>query len=488
VIDRREVLGAGIAAASGLASNPAVAGEDLASLDLLAAAALLRRGEVSPEDLTQACLARIAALDPALNAFITVTAERALAEARLAGRELARGRPRGPLHGIPVALKDNIDTAGVRTTGAAAAFANRVPAGDAEVARRLREAGAVLLGKLNMDECAYGVTSTTGHFGAVHNPWNAAHVAGGSSGGPAAAVAARMCYAALGTDTGGSIRQPAAWCGITGLKPTYGLVSCRGVMPLSWSLDHVGPMCRTAADAAAVLQVVAGHDPADPASLEGAVPAYERELRARTRRLRLGRARGSWYAGLEPDVAAAVEAALALLGELTAGVAEVDLPDPPGLPLLFVEARSWLRPAREASPDGFSPAVRGLIEMGGRIEATTYAEALRTLARVRRESLAVFAAVDLVVTPTTPDTAMTLAASAAPQSLRGPPPSARNTTPFNVFGWPTVSVCCGFSRAGLPIGLQLSGPPRADATVLALAHAYQQNTDWHLRAPAGGAA
>ena len=213
-----------------------------------------------------------------LNAFITVTAEQALAQAREREAEIGRRQWRGPLHGIPIALKDNIDTAGIRTTAAAAAFAERVPAADAEVARRLHEAGAILLGKLNMDECAYGVSSATGHFGAVHNPWAPDHIAGGSSGGPAAAVAARLCYGALGTDTGGSIRQPAAYCGITGLKPTYGLVSARGVIPLSWSLDHVGPMCRTAGDAALLLQAIAGFDAAGPGERGVGAVDYARAL------------------------------------------------------------------------------------------------------------------------------------------------------------------------------------------------------------------
>ena len=483
MISRRGLIGAGLAAGAGwLPLQSAPRTTDLADLGLLEASALLRRGEVSPVELTRACLARIEARNPQLNAFLTVTADQALTDARRAEAELPR-RPRGPLHGIPLALKDNIDTAGTRTTAAAAAFAERVPGEDAEVTRRLREAGAILLGKLNMDECAYGISSTSGHFGAVRNPWSAGHVAGGSSGGPAAAVAARLCYAALGTDTGGSIRQPAAWCGITGLKPTYGLVSCRGVMPLSWSLDHVGPMCRSAADTAAVLDVLAGFDDRDSASIEAPRVDYAAALRNPAAPLRLGRPATGYFDGLDPEIEAAVAAAMEMLGSLSAGWREVDLPPVPALSILFVEAHAYLAPQRERSPDGFSPGVRALIDMGGRIPAASYAEALRELARTRRQVRRVFADVDLIVTPTTPDLPMTQAEALAPPVRRGPPPSARNTTPFNIYGLPTVSVCCGFTRSGLPIGLQISGPPLADAAVLTLAHAYQQQTDWHLRYP-----
>ena len=223
----------------------------------------LRRKEVSPLELTRTCLDRIEKLNPSLNAFITVTAESALAEARAAEKEISRGEWRGPLHGIPVALKDLIDTAGTRTTAASALYQNRVPAEDAEVVRRLRKAGAVILGKNNLHEFAYGASSLVSFFGDVHNPWNTSHIAGGSSGGSAAAVAAGLCYAAIGTDTAGSIRLPASLCGCVGIKPTYGRVSTRGVIPLSWSLDHVGPLAATVADAALVLQAIAGYDPLD---------------------------------------------------------------------------------------------------------------------------------------------------------------------------------------------------------------------------------
>ncbi len=227
------------------------------------AAELLRQKKISPVDLATACLDRIERLNPVLNAFITVIHESALAQARVAEDEIQHGKWRGPLHGIPIGLKDLIDTAGVRTTCGSALFADRVPTEDADVVQRLKRAGAVLLGKQNLQEFAYGGTSASSHFGAVHNPWNPKHIAGGSSGGSAAAVATGMCFGAIGSDTGGSIREPAAFCGVVGLKPTYGRVSTRGVFPLSWSLDHIGPICRNVRDAALMLEVIAGYDALD---------------------------------------------------------------------------------------------------------------------------------------------------------------------------------------------------------------------------------
>ena len=253
----------------------------------------IRARKISPVELTRACLDRIERLNPRVNAYITVMAEQALAQARELEAELHAAKWRGPLHGIPIGLKDLIDTAGVKTTCASALFADRVPAADADVVVRLKRAGAVIVGKQNMHEFAYGATSVPSHYGAVRNPWNLGRIAGGSSGGPAAAVAAGLCFGAIGSDTGGSIRQPAAYCGITGLKPTYGRVSTRGVVPLSWSLDHIGPMCRTALDAALLLEAIAGYDPREPTSVDWPVERYSLAMRAKTAALRLG----VWSAG-----------------------------------------------------------------------------------------------------------------------------------------------------------------------------------------------
>src|SRR6266851_5040910 len=269
----------------------------------------LRRKEVSPVEVMRACLNRIEKLNPTLNAFITVTAESALAEARAAEIELSRGDWRGPLHGIPVALKDLLDTAGTPTTAASALYQNRIPTEDAEVVRRLRQAGAVILGKNNLHEFAYGGSSLVSFFGDVHNPWNTGRIAGGSSGGSAAAVAAGLCYAAIGTDTAGSIREPAALCGCVGIKPTYGRVSCRGVILLSWSLDHVGPLAATVGDAAAVLQAISGYDALDVGSADVPVSDYISACQESARSLRVGTLRSYFCDDLDSEVAAAFEQA-----------------------------------------------------------------------------------------------------------------------------------------------------------------------------------
>jgi aspartyl-tRNA(Asn)/glutamyl-tRNA(Gln) amidotransferase subunit A len=288
---------------------------DLTNLSIREAAELVRKKKVSPVELTKACLARIEQLNPVLNAFITITAEPALARAREAEAEVQGGKWLGPLHGIPIALKDLFDTAGVRTTAGSALFKDRIPDEDAEAVRRLKAAGAVVLGKLNMEEFAYGPSSIISYFGAVHNPWELGHIAGGSSGGSAASVAAELCYGALGSDTGGSIRIPAAYCGIVGLKPTYGLVSTRGVVPLSWSLDHVGPMTRTAADAALMLQVIVGYDPQDITSEEMKVPDYVEALRTNVSSLRVGVPREFFFEGLDQEIEAAMNGALSIIRE-----------------------------------------------------------------------------------------------------------------------------------------------------------------------------
>src|SRR6266850_7914773 len=287
------------------------------SLSLADAAQLVRHKKISPVELTQACLSRIDKFNPRLNAFITVSAESALAAARSAEAEINRDAWKGPLHGIPVAVKDLLDTAGVRTTAGSALFKDRVPQQDAEVVRRLNAAGAVLLGKLNMHEFAFGASSAFSYFGAVRNPWNLAYSPGGSSGGSAAAVAARLCYAAIGSDTGGSIREPASYCGIVGLKPTYGRVSTAGAIPLSWSLDHLGPMTRTVTDAALLLQVIAGYDAQDPGSIDLPVPDYLAGIEASTSSLRLGIPTDYFYENLHPDLQLALPDALGVLKKLT---------------------------------------------------------------------------------------------------------------------------------------------------------------------------
>jgi aspartyl-tRNA(Asn)/glutamyl-tRNA(Gln) amidotransferase subunit A len=456
---------------------------DLTTLGIGEAAELVRRKKVSPVELTRACLARIEQLNPALNAFITITAESALAQARVAEAEVQRGRWRGPLHGMPIALKDLFDTAGVRTTAGSALFKDRVPAEDAEVVRRLKAAGAVFLGKHNMHEFAYGGTSVVSYFGAVHNPWELNHIAGGSSGGSAAAVAAELCYGALGSDTGGSIRGPAACCGIVGLKPTYGLVSTRGVIPLSWSRDHVGPMTRRVADAAIVLQAIAGYDAEEPTSQKVEVHDYSSALRAKPSSFRLGKPRDFFFEGLHPEIEAAVNEALSVLGKLTAGVREISFPVSTNRSVTEAEAYAYHAESLAKTPELYQPFTRGRLRAAAEVTTPAYIQARRELAQLRHDSRKAFASVDALVTPAMlipPRTIME--ASADDPATR--PPDLRNLGPFNINGLPTISIPCGFTSSGLPIGLQISGPPGGEAIVLQLAYAYEQATNWHTRRPA----
>lgn len=446
---------------------------------------LIRKKSASPVELTEACLKRIEKLNPSLNAYITVMGEQALAQARELEAERQSGKWRGPLHGVPIGLKDLIDTAGVRTTAASAIFANRVPTEDAEVVRRLKAAGAVLVGKLNMHEFAYGATSVPSHYGPVHNPWNLDRIAGGSSGGSAAAVAAELCYGALGSDTGGSIRQPSAYCGIVGLKPTYGRVSTRGVIPLSWSLDHIGPMCRTVTDAALLLGAIAGYDPREATSVDAPVPDYTHALRTKVSGLRLGIPRAIFFDQLDPEIAAAVDKAIEVLGKLTSGVHEVQLPAYENPPVLAAEAYAYHLPYFSKTPELYQPFTRARIESGAKITAAAYIQGRRELDRLRRAVEETFATVDLLITPTTPVPPATIEdAKLDTPPAAGVPSSLRNTAPFDIYGLPTISIPCGFTSSGLPIGIQVSGPHFGELQVLALAHAYEQATDWHTRRPA----
>jgi aspartyl-tRNA(Asn)/glutamyl-tRNA(Gln) amidotransferase subunit A len=480
LLSRRSVLMASAGAAG--AWNAAAASpekRELAGLTVRKASELLRARRVSPVELTQACLERIQKYNPSLNAFITVTAEQALASAREREAEIAASKWRGPFHGIPIALKDNIDTAGVRTTAASGVFQDRVPAEDAEVARRLKKAGAVLLGKLNLHEFAMGGSSAVSYFGPVHNPWALDRTPGGSSGGPAAAVAADLCFASLGTDTAGSIRIPAGYCSIVGLKPTYGRVSIRGVIPLAWTLDHVGPMCKTVEDAALMLEVIAGYDEGDSTTADVPVTAYARSLRTATAKWRLGVAREPFFDKLNPDVAKAMEEAIQVLRKLTASVEEIRLPQPSNvLPTLTAEAYAYHAEWITKTPERYQPTTRASLRRAAEVRGPDYARARREVDQWRREIKKVFTGVDLIITPTSPEPPVTI------EEVGTRIVSARNTLPFDIFGIPTIDVPCGFSASGLPIGMQISGPPFGETSVLALAHAYEQATEWHRKRPA----
>ena len=443
----------------------------------------LRSRQISPVELTRECLGRIDKLNSALNAFITVTAESALVEARAAEAEIARGEWRGPLHGIPIGLKDLIDTAGVRTTSASKLHATRVPIEDAEVVRRMRSAGAVILGKNNLHEFAYGGSSLISHFGEVHNPWDRGRITGGSSGGSAAAVVAGMGYAAIGTDTAGSVREPAALCGCVGLKATYGRVPSRGVIPLSLSLDHVGPLARSVADVAIVLQAIAGFDAADITTAEIPVADYLSGMKESPARLRVGVPRDYFFDDLDVEVASAMNHALDAIRTIAAEVKEVRLDVPTDRTLQKAESYANHAESVAKNPELYDPETVRRIRSGENVSAVEYIEQRRELEAARRRIRSIFSDVDVLVTPTTPMPAPAIAGlKASPEALR---PAElrllRNTRPFNVWGLPAISVPCGFTQSGLPIGLQIAGPPWREDMVLQLAYAYEHATAWHKR-------
>jgi aspartyl-tRNA(Asn)/glutamyl-tRNA(Gln) amidotransferase subunit A len=446
---------------------------------------LLRKGLVSPVELTSECLGCIEKLNPTLNAFITVTAESALATARQAETEIRRGDWRGPLHGIPLALKDLIDTAGVRTTAASLMFKDRIPTEDAEVVRRLKAAGAILMGKQNLHEFAYGGSSMISAFGEVRNAWNPRHIAGGSSGGSATAVAAGMGYGAIGTDTAGSIREPAALCGVVGLKPTYGRVSARGVIPLSFSLDHVGPIGRTVANVAAIFAAIAGHDREDRTSVDIPVEDYSAALGQKFRPLRVGIPKKFFFEDLDEEVASAVNHAISALATLGAEIRDIDLPVPTDRTLQSAEAYAFHAEFVARSPELYQPETLRRIRTGENVSADALLESRRELQRLRRDIASVFDSVDLLVTPTTPIPAPAIAELKQYPDLLRPRELLllRNTRPINVWGLPAISVPCGFTEAGLPIGLQIIGPHWGEALILRVACAYEQATAWHKREP-----
>ncbi len=429
------------------------------------ASRLVQQCEISPVELTRECLERIEQLNPSLNAFITVTAESALKDAQHAEKEIQSGKWRGPLHGIPIGLKDLIDTAGVRTTAASAVFRDRVPTEDAEVVKKLKAAGGVLIGKQNLHEFAYGGSSIISHFGPVRNPGNPDFIAGGSSGGPTAAVAAGMCYGAIGTDTAGSIREPAALCGVVGLKPTYGLVSTRGIIPLSLSLDHAGPITRAVEDAAILLDVIAD-GPED----------YRGSLGEGIEKFVLGIPRKYFFEDLDPEVAKAVEKAIDQLTDLAFTVRELDLPVSTDRTLQAAESYAYHREMVATSPELYDPETLRRIRSGEHVSEGEYQNALHDLHKMRREIIEKFRVVDVVLTPTTPIPAPRISELLKDPALLRPTELVllRNTRPVNVWGLPAISIPCGITSGGLPIGLQIVGPPGGEAKVLQAAHAYEK--------------
>jgi len=469
-----------------------MAATDLCSKTISEWSHLIREKEISPVDLVQAIIDRIEALDPRLHTYITFRPEQALKEARDAERDITLGRYRGPLHGIPMALKDLYDSAGLRTTYGSKIFEDHLPQQDATTLARLKEVGAVQLGKLNLHEFAYGPTSINPHYDTARNPWNLSCIPGGSSGGSGSAVGAGLVGFSLGTDTGGSVRIPASLCGIVGLKPTYGRVSRYGIFPLSWALDHVGVMTRSVEDAALVLQVIAGQDPKDPTTVDQPVPDYRTaSLSIDIRGLRIGIPTSFFCDLVEPEVSQAVQLAIDALKELGVETIPVSLPLWDHAPtasslILGSEAtsvhRKWLKTHR----DLYDPVVRERLLIGFFITAEQYLLAQRMRSLLCHQMHQLMQQVELIAMPTTPISAVPIEQTT--YLLNGSEHQVvslltRHTRLANLTGQPAASIPCGFTKTNLPIGLQLIGRPFEETIVLKAASAYESATDWHIRRP-----
>jgi aspartyl-tRNA(Asn)/glutamyl-tRNA(Gln) amidotransferase subunit A len=463
---------------------------EFASIEALSA--LLAKKKVSPVELTRLYLSRIERLNPKLNAFITVASESALAEARAVERELLRGRRRGALHGIPIALKDNIYTRNLRTTMGSLILRDFVPSEDATVVRKLRRAGAIVLGKTNLHEFAYGVTSENPHYGPVRNPWKTDRISGGSSGGSAVAVAAGLCAAAIGSDTGGSIRIPSGLCGVVGLKPTFGRVSVHGVFPLAASFDHVGPIARSAVDAALILECIAGRDPLDPTSLARSEKSFRST--PKRKRVRLGRPKEHFWVNMDSEVRRIAETAVGDFVKAGAELKEISLPTV----VAGIEAANLIA-AVEATQlhegEGYFPAraseygadVRGRLEQGGKVRAIDYLSAQEVMRRARDEAEAVLKSVDAIVIPTSPIGAPPMGADPIRIGDADVPLRAalvdRNRF-GNFTGLPAISMPCGIAQNGLPVSVQFIARRFEDAQLLALAQRFAENQrDWKPRHP-----
>jgi aspartyl-tRNA(Asn)/glutamyl-tRNA(Gln) amidotransferase subunit A len=437
---------------------------------------LVRQKKVSPVELVVACLKRIELLNPKLNAFITVTDEIALKEAKLAETEIANGKWKGPLHGIPIALKDNIDTAGIKTTAASGVYRDRIPTEDAEVTTLLRNAGAISLGKLNMHEFAYGTTSVVSYFGSVHNPWNPDYISGGSSGGSAVAVAAGLCYATMGTDTGGSIRLPAACCGVTGMKATYDLISTRGIVSLSQSMDHTGPICRTVEDIAIMLNAIS----AQALQPNNCKTDYRKSFNS-TQNPKIGVVQNL---KISDSVQTSFVNAIEIFHSLNLTTTELELPQPP--PSMYVmfnaEVEAVHKPLIMQYKELYQPAT--IERYNNNIKETNsidYINARNEMNENRRTiSGRLFKDVDVIILPTT----ITAPLSIADAKVKGSRAlAADNAIPFNYYGLPAISIPCGFTNDGLPLGLQVAGPEWGESKVLDVAHKFQKATNWHLKHP-----
>jgi aspartyl-tRNA(Asn)/glutamyl-tRNA(Gln) amidotransferase subunit A len=478
-----------------LADTPA-ATEGLTSLSLAEASVMMKTGKTTATALVTACLDRIRIYDPKLEAYITITGKQALAEAAQLDEELKAGKLRGPLHGIPIAIKDNIDTAGVRTTAGSAVFDNRVPDKDAEVVRRLKAAGAIVIGKANLDEFAFGVS----YFGSARNPWALDRDTGGSSSGPAVATAADLCFGSLGTDTACSIRMPASYCGVVGLKPTYGLVPLKGIIPLIPSLDHCGPLTRTVEDAALLLNAIAGYDKNDPTTQDHAREDYASAMLQPVSGFRIGIPRAPFFDLVDAEVAQPIEEAIRVIGRLTSGTREVYLPATNGIDLsaeIFAYQEEFFKTnasrymlATRASLEGLQGEPSG--SPGGcTSREDIYIRSRWQLDSLRRSIDDAFTDYDLVILPTlrhvprTLDAVIRLEQDPAAKNVEADPgrDCSENNEPFNLYGIPAISVPCGFAAGRLPVGLMIAGPRFSEGKILALARAYERETQWHTMRP-----
>jgi aspartyl-tRNA(Asn)/glutamyl-tRNA(Gln) amidotransferase subunit A len=446
---------------------------------------------VSPVEVVKVQLARIDALEPTLNSFITLMADQAMEDARKAEREILAGQYRGPLHGIPLGLKDLFYVRGFRNTSGSKVLNRFVPDFDSTITSKLKEAGAILLGKLNLHQFAYGTTGENPDYGPTHNPWNPEQITGGSSGGSGSATASGECTLSLGTDTGGSIRIPSALCGLVGLKPTYGRLSRYGITVLSWSQDHPGPMARTVEDCALVMNAVAGHDPEDPSSANISVPDFTQALRGDIKGLRLGMPKEIFEDPIDSEVEHSVRNAIDLLGKLGARVHEISWPmyhlsKAISSTLLMAEATAYHSKLMERHRPQIDFQVRLRLDAGFFISAVDYLQAQRARRLFCQLSSDLFKEVDLLAGPTVPMTACKIGTTEVTlgRTRMGVSPAlTQYTRPFNLNGFPAITVPCGFSKEGLPIGLQLGGRPFDEKTVLRVAHAYEQATEWHKRRP-----
>lgn len=460
-------------------------------------AALLAKRRISPVELTQSFLRRIELHNPALNAFLTITSEQALASARHAEKFFLH--PRGsrieqsPLAGIPVTIKDNIWTRGIRSTSGSKILQNFVPSQNATAFGKMKRAGAILLGKTNLNEFAYGITGSNAHYGAVHNPWALDRISGGSSSGSAVAIAAGLCVASIGTDTGGSIRVPSGFCGITGLKPTFGRVSVFGVQPLSPSLDHVGPLARSVEDIAILLHVLAGRDPLDPTSSTKPVDDYRGALKKPLRKFRLGRPREHYWEKLDPEVRRAAEMAVRDMEKRGAKVSEISIPhlkeslgaatDVSTAEIYHVHESAGYFPARAVD---YGESVRNRIASGAHVPAHRFLAGLDVRKCLLAEFDAAFQEVDAVVAPTLPVPAPLIGAEVMQidgEEVGVRPAVVGHARPANFTGLPAISIPCGFTAAGLPIGLQIIGRAFDETTLLRIAYSYEREHKWNERHP-----